>query len=56
MQVVWQNFLYLPEAAGEDRPTVVIPVDTIPGEKPIDYPSRDIAKRQKAGSLAMCCR
>ena len=36
-------------AAGEDRPTVVIPADTIPGEKPINQPSRDIAKQLKVG-------
>jgi len=36
-------------AAGEGRPTVVIPVGTIPSEKPTVWPSKDIAGQQKAG-------
>ena len=35
--------------AGGDRPTVVIPVGTIPSEKPTVWPSKDIAGQQKAG-------
>ncbi len=36
-------------AAGEGRPIVVIPVGTIPSEKPTVCPSKDIAKQQRAG-------
>ncbi len=35
-------------AAGEGRPTVVIPVGTIPNEKRTAWPSKDIARQQKA--------
>jgi hypothetical protein len=38
-------------AAGEDRPTVVIPVGTIPSEKPTVWPSKDIDKQQRAVRL-----
>jgi hypothetical protein len=34
-------------AAGEGRPTVVIPVGTIPSEKPTVWPKKDIDKLQK---------
>ncbi len=37
------------EAAGVDRPTVVILVAVIPSEKPTVCPSKDIAAQQKAG-------
>jgi len=36
-------------AAGEGRPTVVIPVGTILSEKPTVWHSKDIDKPQKAG-------
>ena len=36
-------------AAGEGRPTVVIPVGTILSEQPTAWPSKDIAKQQRAG-------
>ena len=38
-------------AAGEGRPTVVIPVGTIPSEKPTVWHSKDIDNPQKAGRL-----
>jgi hypothetical protein len=36
-------------AAGEDRPTVVVPVGRSPSEKPTVWPNKDIAGQQKAG-------
>lgn len=41
-------FIYA-TAAGGDTPTVVILVAIIPSEKPTVWPSKDIARQQKAG-------